>query len=219
MRWRIVKHQHAFTLIEVLVAIAIFAILALISYRTLTSVLDTRERLQKSSAVLRDQALFFARLENDLNAILPRASRNGDGQLESALVVAATTNANNPVIRFSRAGFAANSGDEAAPQRIGYRLNENRIELLIWDGIDQAPRAVPTAHVALRDVQNFQWRVLVRAESRVGGQTSWQNSWSPIEQNIDALVKLPAALEVTVTPTTGAAIVRLFALREVRGAS
>jgi general secretion pathway protein J len=206
--------QHAFTLIEVLVAIAIFAILALISYRTLSSVLDTRERLQKSSAELRDQALFFARLENDLNAMLPRTIRNGDGQLEPALVLEATTNANDPLIRFSRAGFAANTGAEAAPQRIGYRLKDNQIELLIWDGIDQAPRAAPTAHVALKNIQAFQWRVLVRTANK---ETSWRLGWLPTAANEVSL--LPAALEVTLTPTNGASIVRLFALREVRGAS
>ncbi len=208
------NRQQAFTLIEVLVAIAIFAILALISYRTLSSVLDTRERLQKSSAVLRDQALFFARLENDLNAMLPRASRNGDGLMESALVVEAPSNVNDPVIRFSRAGFAANTGAEAAPQRIGYRLNNNQIELLIWDGIDQAPRATPTAHVALKNIQNFQWRVLVRAPNK---ETSWRLGWQPT--NTNEIDLLPTALEVTLTPNNGASIVRLFTLREVRGAS
>ena len=207
------KYVRAFTLIEVLVALAIFAILALISYRTLASVLDTRERLQKRSAVLRDQALFFARLENDLNAMLPRASMNADGLLESALAVEATSNANDPVIRFSRAGFAANTGSEAAPQRIGYRLNNNQIELLIWDGIDQAPRAMPSAHVALKDVQNFQWRVLVRNANK---ETNWRLNWQPTIAN--EITLLPAALEVTLTPTNGAPITRLFALREVRGA-
>jgi general secretion pathway protein J len=210
------KAEQAFTLIEVLVALAIFAILALISYRTLTSVLDTRERLQKSSAVLRDQALFFARLENDLNAMLPRASRNGDGLLEPALIVQATSNATDPIIRFSRAGFAANTGNEAAPQRIGYRLNNNQIELLIWDGIDQAPRSTPTAHVALNNVQSFQWRVLVRSEKSANKETNWRLGWLPTIDN--EISQLPVALEVTLTPINSAPITRLFALREVRGA-
>ena len=208
------KKYAAFTLIEVLVALAIFAILALISYRTLASVLDTRERLQKTSAVLRDQALFFSRFENDLAAMLPRRSVNQDGLVEPALVVEPTTNGNAPIIRFSRAGFAANTGLEAAPQRIGYRLNNNKIELLIWEGIDQAPRGVPSAYVALRDVQSLQIRVL----DKIGEQTNWRNSWSPTNEKIDAPVKLPVAIEVNLTPTNGGSITRIFALREVRGA-
>lgn len=208
------KKYAGFTLIEVLVALAIFAILALISYRTLSSVLDTRERLQKSSAVLRDQALFFSRLENDLFAILPRQSRNQDGLLESALVVEPTINADTPLIRFSRAGFAANTGTAAAPQRIGYRLNNNKIELLIWEGIDQAPRAIPSAYVALNNVQNFQIRVL----NKIGEQATWLNSWSPTDQNNNAPVRLPLAIEITLTPINSAPITRLFQLREVGSA-
>lgn len=215
------RAQQAFTLIEVLVALAIFAILALISYRTLSSIFDTRERLQKSSTVLRDQALFFARLENDLNAILPRATRNGDGQMEAALVIAIPQNTNDPVIRMTRAGFAANAGSYAAPQRIGYRLKDTTLELLIWDGLDLAPRTEPTAYSALKNIREFRWRVLAKPSD---GEAIWQNAWTP---NINASAatpqtnapQLPLAVEVTLTPTEGASVVRLFSLRDVRGAS
>jgi general secretion pathway protein J len=213
------RAQLAFTLIEVLVALAIFAILALISYRTLSSIFETRERLQKSSQVLRDQALFFARLENDLSAILPRAIRNGDGQMEAALVIATPQNTNDAIIRMTRAGFAANVGSYAAPQRIGYRLKDNTLELIIWDGIDLAPRSEPKAYDALKNIREFRWRVLAKPNPN-DREAIWLNEWTPNAASPQAnQTQLPLALEVTLSPVEGAPVVRLFSLRDVRGAT
>jgi general secretion pathway protein J len=67
------RAQKGFTLIELLVALAIFAILSLLSYRTLGSLFETREQLNIESAKWRDAALFFSRVENDLAmAAVPR---------------------------------------------------------------------------------------------------------------------------------------------------
>ncbi|MFY8062692.1 MAG: PulJ/GspJ family protein, partial [Usitatibacteraceae bacterium] len=58
--------QSAFTLVEVMVALLVFAVLTVIGYRTLSSMFDTRERLAMQTGTLRDQALFFTRIESDL---------------------------------------------------------------------------------------------------------------------------------------------------------
>ncbi|MBC7622987.1 MAG: type II secretion system protein GspJ, partial [Aeromicrobium sp.] len=101
----------------------------------------------------------------------------------------------------------------AAPQRVGYRLNEGRLELLIWDGIDVAPRAVPTAYTALKNVREFRWRVL-------DARGNWRADWPSRDDNSTptfASTALPAALELTLTQGDAAPIIRMFALREVSG--
>ena len=204
--------QSAFTLVEVLVSLAIFAVLALISYRTLDSLFTTRERLQQSSTLLRDQSLFFTRLESDFNAILPRAIINADNLPEPALQIVAPLNERDALIRFSRAGFVSHSGSSAAPQRMGYRLRDGNIELLIWSGIDLAPRAEPVAHTALSGVREFRIRVL---ETPRDQPAVWRNEWKSIRT--EDLTRLPRAIEVTLTPTAGSSLVRVFTLREVGG--
>jgi general secretion pathway protein J len=207
----------AFTLVEVLVALVIFAVLAVIGYRTLSSIFDARERLSQQSSVLRDQALFFTRLEADLGALLPRKTRNADGVSEPELMVlSAAVSAVDPVIVFTRTGFAGASGANAAPQRIGYRLNDGKIELLVWDGIDAAPRALPNTYSALANVREFRWRVLDRSGN-------WRADW-PIRTGVPSATAasvvsspFPAALELTLVQGDAAPIVRLFALREVIG--
>ena len=66
------RRQRAFTLVELLVALAIFAIMSGAAYRALTSMLDSREALQKESRKWRDVALVVGRLERDLE--LPQAA-------------------------------------------------------------------------------------------------------------------------------------------------
>ncbi len=204
-------HQFAFTLIEVMVAMAIFAVLAVISYKTLSSIFDTRERLQIASSALRDQALFFARIESDLNALLPRPIRNGDGATEPALkILAATQTADDATIVFSRTGFAAASGTAAAPQRIGYRLKDNTVELLIWDGLDLAPRALPNVYASLKGIRDFRWRILEKERINDPSAT-WRLDWD----SGNAVTTLPVALELSITPVAGPPLVRIFSLRSV----
>ena len=66
------KRAVGFTLVELLVALAIFAIVSGFAYRSLNMMLESREALQKESRKWRDVALFVGRVERDLDSVLPR---------------------------------------------------------------------------------------------------------------------------------------------------
>ena len=72
---------HGFTLIELLSVLLIFSILALLSYRGLDSVLQSRENLTQQAAKWRSIASFFSRFERDVQlaaeAIATQARRKG----------------------------------------------------------------------------------------------------------------------------------------------
>jgi general secretion pathway protein J len=201
-----------FTLVEVLVALVLFAIMTLIGYRSLSGIFETRTRLDAQSSALRDLSLLFARFESDFNTVLARPIVNGDNQLEAAFRVAPPQIATDPLIRFTRAGFAGGEGVSAAPQRIGYRLRDGVLELLVWDGVDHAPRAVPTAYAALSDVREFALRAMDQ-----NGQ--WQTVWPTSGERSGSVAgtALPRAVEVSITRGGEPAITRIFALREAEG--
>lgn len=203
------QRQQAFTLIELLIALAIFAIMAVMSYRTLDTLFQTRERLNADAGKLRDVALLFARLDDDFASLLDRRVRNADNLLDDALrLTALLPGANDATLVFTRAGFAAGSGESAAPQRVGYRLREGKFELLMWPGLDSAPRTAPQAHVALNDIRDARWRALDRAGN-------WQNVWRSTPVGDTAKVgAYPLALELTLTLADGSELRRVFALRE-----
>lgn len=191
------------TLIELLVAIAIFGVLSAVAYRALTVVLESRGRIEQENRKWREIALFFARLEQDLAASAPRPVRDANDSLSPALVGNPTPGgASDGAVMLTRTGFAADPGAIEPPRRIGYRLRGGVIELLSWTGLDRGPRSEPRAIAVLRDVSAMDLRYLDRR-----GQ--WHLAWPPAGTT-NPQTEIPAGVEVGVTLVSGERITRLL---------
>jgi general secretion pathway protein J len=189
-----------FTLVELLVALAIFAILSAFAYRGLATMLDSREALQRETRKWRDVTLLIGRIERDLAAVLDRSAIATSGVAQAAMSSALEAG-NREGLAFTRSGSPLQENALAAPQRIAYRFTENRIERLTWSGVDVSPREAPTAVPLLRDVAGFAYRFL-------DARGEWRPSWG-LPGSTEGL---PAAVEVTVTLASGERIVRLVDL-------
>lgn len=188
-----------FTLIEILVALAIFGIMSAIGYRGLTAVLEARVHLGAYNDKWRDTSLFFARFERDLASIAPRPVKDVTGRTTPAFIGQKIAIGDNAAqIEFTRSGWT--SGDSAADdlQRLGYRLRDQHIEVLIWPVLDQAPRSAPAAYTVLDAVKAFEIRYLDE-----NGQ--WLSSWTN-------LARPPEAVEASLTLLSGERVTRLVAL-------
>lgn len=191
-----------FTLLEMLVALTIFALMSGFAYRGLNSILDTRQRLVQDNQRLREVALLFSRLEQDLASLANRPIRDASDQIAAPFV--ANTEAlgdSDALIAFTRMGLPGQTGALAGLQRFGYRLRDKRVELLVWPVLDEAPRTVPTVAPLLGDVSAFDLRYLDAA-------LNWQPRWRRPEQQ----ELFPRAVEVTLTLASGERFTRLFAL-------
>jgi general secretion pathway protein J len=191
--------RSGFTLLEVLIAIAIVALLALMGYRALAALSDSEVRLSAEAARWRTLDLFFARLEADLRQAVPRPARSGAGREPAWLAVADASG--DATLAFSRAGpeFAVDPG--SAGQRLGYRLRNGTVEVLYWAGYDRPRDSEPIAYALLSGVAQFRLSYLT-ADGR------WVESW-PLAGDAD----LPRAVRVAVTLASGEAIERWLALR------
>jgi general secretion pathway protein J len=201
-----VNHAVGFTLVELLVALAIFAIIAGFAYRGLDAMLQSRVALEKESRKWRDTATFVGRIERDLSAVIDRNVVGESGTLLASLSSMIESTGSGEGLALTRSGSPLQQNALAAPQRVAYRLRDGAIERLSWNGLDAAPREEPTAVAVLKSVRAFDLRFL-------DPNGEWQATWG-LPGNPDA--KLPAAVEVTLQLASGERIVRLVDLPSPR---
>jgi general secretion pathway protein J len=183
---------HGFTLIELLTALVILSIVGLMSYRGLSAVVETRERVEAETLKWRALELFFERFEHDLSRASPRTASGAAGVRPAFIGHAGGR------VEFSRSGSASE-----APARIAYALNAAReVELLLWPGIDAPADAHPGRYAALSGVSLFELHYL-------GRDGTWAPAWPTARDD----PKLPRALRVRVVLTTGEDVVRVFAVQ------
>ncbi len=191
-----------FTLVELLVALGIFAIMTGFAYRGLTAMLDSREALQLESRKWRDVAVFIGRIERDLGAALvQRRAMGASGTPQAPISSTMETAGSADGLALTRAGSPLQENTLAAPQRVAYRLREGRVERLAWAGVDAAPREEPTAVAVLSPVRSLTFRFL-----DAGG--NWRTAWGLPGSTEPP----PAAVEMTVELASGEKIVRLVDL-------
>jgi general secretion pathway protein J len=192
-----------FTLIEVLVALMIVALLSFAGYRGLNAVLQTREHIAQETRKWQHLSFFFARMEQDVAQAVHRPVRDQGGVVQPEwLGRPVVISENEAELIFTRAGIPDQGDALFAPQRIGYRLQQGSITMLRWPNLDQGPRTVPIRYPLLDGVSEFHLRHL-------NTNGDWLEQWPPGGQP----GILPRALEVQLTLVSGEKIVRIFALQ------
>lgn len=195
--------SRGFTLVELLVALFVFSLLATAGYRGLRAVLETRAHLDQETRKYEALSRFFARLDGEVAQAILRPVRVAGGTEQAAFVgfppEAALEEAR---LIFTRAGGVDADGLPIPPQRLGYRLRNNAIEVLRWGKLDQAPNTQPLVDVVLPGVRELNLRYLSTA-------FSWGAQWPATASD----PSLPKAVEVEVVLLSGEKIVRLFSLQ------
>jgi general secretion pathway protein J len=188
-----------FTLIEVLLALLILAVIAVLGYRAVAALSESETKLGDEATRWRTLDLFFARLEGDLRQAMPRPARLGDART-AAWIGSADVNGNS-ALEFSRAGpeFALEAG--SAGQRLAYAFRDGAVEVRYWASYDRPRNSEPTAYPLISDIARFHMSYLTR-----GGQ--WSDAW-PLTGEAD----LPRAIRVQLTLASGESIERWLALR------
>lgn len=115
-----------FTLLEVLIAIAVFAVVAALAYRGLDQVATNKAHLDQEMRFWRELGLVMDRMEADFVQVVPQSKIDAEGKLRPPFFFGRVDEENRlELVRFD---------GTRQPVRVGYRLREQKLELLLWFG-------------------------------------------------------------------------------------
>ena len=182
--------QRGFTLVEMLIALAIFGMLTAAGVALLSLTVRTQETAERLLGEVGEIRRAGALLTADLAQAAPRIRRDGEGRRHRAF--AGDGGAGPLLIALVRRGREGGAG-RSSLQRVEYRLRDGRLERWSWPHVDGGgePVAVPV----LEGVRALR----LRYRDQDGG---WRDRWDPTDA-----VRLPRAVEL-VTDSAAHGMVR-----------
>jgi general secretion pathway protein J len=195
--------RHGFSLIELLVALAVFATMAALAYGGLDSIVRTRTELNRRATDFQDLRRCIGTLDRDLREAVARSVRGNYGEPLPAFSGAATR------LEFTRMGFANPHAEPRSNlERVFYELDGNAIKRGNFTVLDRAPGTAPQMATLREPVISLHLRYLDQANR-------WSESWPPLENTNPAqalTAQLPRAVELHIETADYGEIVHLVEL-------
>ncbi|MNF46599.1 Type II secretion system protein J precursor [compost metagenome] len=184
------KRCAGFTLLELLIAIAIFALLAVGTWRMLGAVIDSDEATRVQEQQLRELVRAVSAFERDVRQVVSRPIRDPYGESRAALL--GEHQGDNDALELTRSGWRNPTGAQRSRlQRVRWQLSGERWERRYWTVLDQSQDSLPQVQNALDGVTAMKLRYM-------DDNGDWQDSWPPAGLAEDErLGRLPRALELT----------------------
>lgn len=191
------RSQSGLTLIELMVAVTLLALVTVMAYRGLDSMTRANDRTLIESERWRAATLFLERFAADVSQPVNRSVRGPAGTPLAAWWGRTLTNPEGADAQFEFSRKSPPGQDDA---RIGYRLREGNIELMVWRVMDRAPVSAAEVYPILENVSALRFQYL-------DAQAVWRDQWP-----VMAAEPLPRAVSVEFTLANGPTVRRIFAL-------
>jgi general secretion pathway protein J len=185
------RNQAGFTLVEMLVALAIFALLAAAGVGLLRSSVDTQGAVERRLYELGSLGRVHALLSSDISQIVNRPTRAGGGTRPAFIGMPDR-------MEFVRGGWANLDGEKRSDlQRVLWRFDKGGLIRAGFRGLDGAGDGMGAA-VAPGAQAAFRYR---------GADGQWSPAFQPAPDQ-----PLPTAVELTLTPLAQAPVTMIVAL-------
>lgn len=188
------KAARGLTLVELLVALFILSVLAVLSFRSLAAMTEVEARLTGEGRRFERLVEAVDLFERDLSL----AAGDGDGFFRGDGGEATRFGE----LRFARGGSNYLAGDEAGTQRLGYRFRAGRLEKLVYPPVWVAGGA-PEVRPLLADGELR--GLYLRFRDRAG---QWHAQWPAAGTS-----GLPGAVEARFLTAADTEIRRIYLLR------
>lgn len=167
------SREAGFTLIEVMIALAIFATLATFAYLVFDQSTRTSASITQQMSDLQLMQRTLQTLGNDLSQLQPRPVREPGSPASRAALLADTRNVYT--LELTRGGYANPLGvPRATAMRVGYRLEDGELIRVQWPSLDNPLNAEPREQVLLENVERFEVRFLGDSDD------TWVLQWPPL---------------------------------------
>lgn len=190
------RTTRGFTLIEVLIAMAITALVATLSFSSLSAVLGSVEGLRAEGERISDVNRAWRIISRDLQQFTPRPVRDEFGAAQSALIAGP---AQGQGLSFTRAGWHnPNQRLRSDLQRVHYYVEDDALWRESYLVLDRTAESEPQRVKLLDAVVDFQVRLLSPAVDWRGADADtddWPDNWG-INASDNAVIAPPQGLEL-----------------------
>ena len=199
------KRQRGFTLLEVLIAMAIFALIAFGATQILTTVTDAEEASEERFQALQNLQRAMLVMERDFLQMVPRKTRI-EGEVTDTLIFAGEYlfDSSSDGLGFVRAGW--HNPQLVLPrstmQSVAYRVNEDKLERLYSTYVDNSIGFEPKVRVLLEGIEKIEFEFLEKFDTK---EFTWEEA--------ESVEELPIAVAVIITSQLYGEIRREFKVR------
>lgn len=198
--------QRGFTLIEILIAISIFAMIGVASTGLLTTVIDSNEMSQSRFEKLQQLQRAMLTIERDIQQAVPRQIRvNGERQ-EVVMQGGDLDGSDAGAIAFVRSGW--HNPQLMLPrstlQNVAYRLKDGNLERVYSTYVDNVVGYEPKSRALLGDVTDLKVEFVAGESTGLKNELTWSESYKG--------TVLPRAIAFEFTSKDFGTIRRVFAI-------
>jgi len=193
-------HQHGFTLIEMMIAIAIFAVLSLGAYQVLQGVLRSDEISRERGDALKQLQRAMVIVERDFQQMNARNNRSDDELTAMPLQAGKFMfDSDDDGIAFTRSGWRnpLSQLPRSSLQRVVYRIKDAHLERLSYVYLDPTTGEEPKRKLILENVEAMTFEFY--------HEKKWTETWTN-------KTTLPDGVKVILTLKRFGDIERLFLL-------
>ena len=195
-----------FTLIEILVALAIFSLMAVMLFGGFIAISNQVDWSRARAARLQQIQTSMIYLGRDFSQLQPRPVRSELGDFKEAALSADARNIY--LLTLTRGGWSNPAGiPRSTLQRVAYQLEDRQLVRLDWPVLDRLSGTEPRRTEILDDVDE----VIIRY---LDAQLEWHENWPPLgsDNNVAAWLR-PLAVEISLELPDQGHITRLLEIR------
>jgi len=199
------KLSRGFTLLEMIVAIGIFAVIATISFASLNRFLDDQARLESRMDEIKKLQLAFTIVEQDMQYLAQRPVRDGFGDAEPAFIMSSPQSLPDELVRFTT--YQRNSAVPGVSRlmRAAYRFEDDQLYRVNWQVLDRDQDSVEVKRILLSGLRDASLSLLVTSDN----ETQSKSEWTDPEQ-------LPDGVELRLVMDDGREYRRVFEVKHAQ---